>query len=373
MQENPVNKKTTNQPLRVGIIGASLNRGWAKESHVPAIQKLAGIELAAVTARDQKAANAVAKAFGAKRGFGDSAAMILDPEIDLVVIAVRVPSHRELVLQALAAGKHIYCEYPLGRNIIEDEEMREAAHRAGVHVAIGLQARLNPALRRAQKLLAENAIGRVLTAHIHSGTIAFGRKTNEAALYLEDSANGATHMTIHVGHALDAAIALLGGFADVAVLTSIQYAEIEVDNEERKERRTIADYVLTQSNLQKGGAFSAEVAGGKAQGATFRFEVVGESGTLTLDGAAPRGFQSGRLTLLLNGKPQTIDEGELAELPDPAFNVGAVYAALRDDIISGSATVPDFDHAVQVARMIADVSLAAKKGNRMEANRWLIK
>ena len=359
------------KPLRVGIIGASLKRGWAKESHVPAVQKLAGLELAAVTARDGQTAETVAQAFGAKRGFGDVAAMVRDPDIDLITVTVRVPSHRELVLQALAAGKHVYCEYPLGRDVAEAEEMRDAAKAAGVHVAIGLQTRMNPALRRAQKLVADGAIGRVLSSRIYSGTVAFGRSIGTADLYLEDAANGATHLTIHAGHAIDAAVAVLGELADVAAIASIQYPEVEIKDENRRQPRVIPDYTFAQSHLRAGGVVSAEVAGGRPLDTTFRFEIVGDGGLLTLDGAAPRGFQSGRLTVSLDGKPQSVDEGELAQLSDPAFNVGGMYAALRDDITQGQATVPDFDHAVRLARLIADVNRAAASGNRVEADRWL--
>lgn len=103
---------------------------------------------------------------------------------------------------------------------------------------------------------------------------------------------------------------------------------------------------------------------------TFRFEVVGDHGSLTLNGAAPRGFQSGRLTLSLNGNPQPVDEGELAPLPDSAFNVAGVYAALRDDIECGSTTVPDFDHAVRLTRLITEVSRASAAGVRVAADRW---
>ena len=59
---------TINKPLRVGIIGASAGRGWAKDSHVPAVQQLAGVELAAVASSRLEKAEAAAKAFGAKRG-----------------------------------------------------------------------------------------------------------------------------------------------------------------------------------------------------------------------------------------------------------------------------------------------------------------
>ena len=60
------------KPLRVGIIGANAERGWARESHVPAVQKLDGMELAAVANKGQAAAEAAAKAFGAAKAYGDA-------------------------------------------------------------------------------------------------------------------------------------------------------------------------------------------------------------------------------------------------------------------------------------------------------------
>ena len=113
--------------LGVGIIGASAERGWAKLAHVPAIQQLAGLEVAAVASGSQAKADAAAKAFGAKSGYADGKDLIHDPTVDIVTIAVKVPDHRELVLAALGAGKHIYCEWPLGRNLAETEELARAA------------------------------------------------------------------------------------------------------------------------------------------------------------------------------------------------------------------------------------------------------
>ncbi|GJG86757.1 oxidoreductase [Gemmatimonadetes bacterium T265] len=356
--------------LRVGIIGASPRRGWAKISHVPAVQQLPGLELAAVAGRDQATADATARAFGAARGFADAGAMARDPGVDLVTVTVKVPDHRALVLAALAAGKHVYCEWPLGRDVAEAEELRDAAAAAGVHAVIGLQARHNPALRRARALLADGAVGRVLSAHLASGTVAFGPRTDPADFYLEDPANGATHVSIHAGHAVDAAVALLGGLADLATLAAIQYAEVAVEGEDRVHRRTIPDLVLTQSRVAAGGVLSAEVAGGRPMDTTFRFEVVGDRGVLALDGAAPRGFQSGRLTLSLDGTPQPVDEGELAPLPDAACNVGGVYAALRDDVARGTRTVADFGHAVALHRLVADLERAGSTGSRADADGW---
>jgi len=121
--------------IRVGIVGANTKAGWAKVSHVPAINGLPAVKLAAVTTRNEQRAREAAEAFGADRWFSDPFVMIRDERIDLVTIAVKVPAHRELVLAALDAGKAVYCEAPLGRTLAEVEEMASAA--GSLHTAIG--------------------------------------------------------------------------------------------------------------------------------------------------------------------------------------------------------------------------------------------
>ncbi len=360
---------TTTKSLGVGIIGASAERGWARDSHVPAVRQLEGLELTAVASGNQTKADAAARVFGAKVGYGNANDLIQDSRVDIVTVAVKVPDHRKLVLAALAAGKHVYCEWPLGRDLAETQELAAAAHQAGVHVAIGLQARLNPAARRAGELVAAGAIGRVLSARLYAATVAFGPKWGAADAYLDDPANGATLVSIHGGHPLDLASMILGSFADVAALTTTQYPEIEVGDDARRQQRVIPDHLLVQARLAEGGgALSLEVAGGRPPDATFfKLEVTGEGGDLLLEGGAPRGFQSGRLRLRLKGQPQLVDEGELAAMPDAAANVGGVYAALRDDVLGGAFTVPGFDHAMRLARLIDGVCAASEAGTRWPA------
>ncbi len=359
------------KPLGVGIIGASAERGWAKESHVPAVQKVARLKLAAVATGSQPSADAAAKAFGAEAGYGEAEALIQDPNVDIVTVAVKVPDHKTLVLSALAAGKHVYCEWPLGRDLAETEELAAVAHASGVHAAIGLQARSGLVTRRAQELVAAGAIGRVLNARLYSGTVAFSRKIGLADAYLEDDANGATLVTIHGGHALDLACAVLGGFENIAALLTTQYPEIEVGDEGKRQARAIPDHLLTQSRLASGGALSLEVAGGCPVDATpFYLQVTGENGTLSVEGGAPRGFQSGRLRLSLNGERQSIDAGEAASVPDTAANVLEVYVGLRDDILHGTTKVLGFDHAVLLARLVTDVCASEQTGTRNAADKW---
>ena len=362
---------TTTKALGVGIIGASAERGWAKISHVPAVQQLAGLELVAVASGNQAKADAAAKAFGTKVGYADAKDLIHDPAVDVVSVAVKVPDHRELVLAALAAGKHVYCEWPLGRDRAETEELARAAKTAGLHVAIGLQTRMNPAAQRARELLASGAVGRVLSAWIYSSTMAFGPQVEGAMAFAEDATNGVTLVTIQGAHTLDLAIAVLGPFADLTALTTIQYPEVEVGDNARRQRRTTPDHLLVQGRLASGGALSLEVAGGRPPESTpFSLTITGEGGDLVLKGGAMRGFQSGRLHLSLRGEPQSVDEAETGALPDTAANVAGVYAALRDDIRRGTSTAPGFEHAARLARLVDDVLSSAQTGTRKPALDW---
>lgn len=360
------------KPLRVGIIGASAERGWAKISHVPAVQQTAGLELAAVVTQDQPSADKAARAFGAARGYGDAKQLFADPDIDIVTVAVNVPAHRDLVLAALAAGKHLYCEYPLGRDRAEGEMLAEAARKAGVHAAIGLQLRVNPAARRARELIGGGAVGRVLNARILSTTMAFGPDVEGAMAFGEKAENGVTLPTIQGAHTLDLAIAVLGGFADLSALASTQFAEVRVAGKDGTvtQARTTPDHLAVLARLDNGAPILIEVVGGRPADATpFRFEITGETGVLVLEGGAPRGVQSGVLRLLMNGEEQALDAATTPG-PDTAVNVAGIYAALRDDILNGTRTVPDFDHAVRVTRLVDDALAASDNSVRKPASNW---
>jgi predicted dehydrogenase len=248
--------------LGVGIIGASEERGWAKLSHVPAVQQLAGLELVSVASGSQAKADAAARAFGAKAGYADGKDLIQNSNVDIVPIAVKVPDHRELVLAALAAGKHIYCEWPLGRNLAETK-LAKATQSANVHVAIGLQTRVNPALLRARELVSTGAIGRPLSARVLSTTVAFGPQVEAAMAFSEDAENGATLVTIQGGHTLDFAIALLGPWADLTALTTTQYPKVQVGDPPTSKTRSTPDHLLVQARGRGDLAVSVEVAGGR--------------------------------------------------------------------------------------------------------------
>src|SRR5262249_40379488 len=99
--------------LRAGIVGLNPHRGWGSMAHLPALRALPEFEVVAVCTSRQETASEAARHFGIPLAFADPAAMARHPNVDLVVVCVRVPEHDTLVQAALDAGKHVYCEWPL--------------------------------------------------------------------------------------------------------------------------------------------------------------------------------------------------------------------------------------------------------------------
>ncbi len=352
-------------PLRVGVIGANARGGWAADSHVPAVKGLDGLEFAAVATNQQQTADEAAHVFGVSKAYAGGDALIADPAIDIVTVATRVPDHRALVLAAIAAGKHVYSEWPLGRGAAESKEMAQAAQGSGVHHAIGLQLRASPAVHAARERISSGAIGRVLSLSAFSTTAGFGPDVPAQLVYLEDPAAFANLVTIQGAHTLDL-VALLGGApAEFSALASRQFPEISTgENAEIRPRKTF-DHLLVQGTIGGSAPFAVEVAGGRKGETPFWLDIQGEKGRLRLEGGAPRGLQSGRIGLLENGERVSVDEGELRILPDAAVNVGGVYAALRDDVRQGAKRATGFDHAVQLSRWIEAVFLSSEQGRRI--------
>src|SRR5438876_1212965 len=103
--------------IRVGIVGATViqrRSHWGANAHVPALKALPNYELKAVCTSHEDTAKASAAAFGAERAFHRFSDMAAHPEVDLIVVCVRVPGHRDLVMAGLQAGKPVFCEWPLG-------------------------------------------------------------------------------------------------------------------------------------------------------------------------------------------------------------------------------------------------------------------
>ena len=137
-------------PLRLGVIGANPDRGWAATAHLPALAALDDIELVAVATTRRESVDKAAARFGARLAFDDPYALIDSHEVEAVTVSVRVPGHFALVRAALDAGKHVFCEWPLCATTDDAVTLRDLAESRGLRTIVGLQGRRGPAVRRAR-------------------------------------------------------------------------------------------------------------------------------------------------------------------------------------------------------------------------------
>src|ERR1700693_5684291 len=148
--------------IRLGLIGASVKGTWSARSHLPAVQASPDVELTAVCTTKADSAEAARQAYRARLAADDYRKIIASQEIDAVAVVVRVPSHYAPTKGALEAGKHVYCEWPLGRTSAEAEELTALAKARGLVTAVGLQARVNPAVMYMKELVDSGFVGEMM-------------------------------------------------------------------------------------------------------------------------------------------------------------------------------------------------------------------
>src|SRR5882672_12866676 len=112
--------KNGSKRIRVGIIGANPDRGWAAQAHIPALKALAAdFEITALSTSRRESAAAASRRFGVPLAFDNHHDLVNSGAVDVVAVTVKVPYHLELATAALAAGKAVYCEWPLGNGVHE--------------------------------------------------------------------------------------------------------------------------------------------------------------------------------------------------------------------------------------------------------------
>jgi predicted dehydrogenase len=226
----------TGQRFGVGIVGLQPGRSWAARAHIPALRALSeSYEIVGVANTSLASAEKAATATGLPRAFADVAELVAAQEVDVVTVTVKVPHHLEIVKAAIEAGKHVYCEWPLGNGLAEAEELAELARAKGVLGVVGTQARVAPEIEHLRQLIADGFVGEVLSTTLVARGGGWGGSIAEKKIsaYLLDCANGATMLTIPVGHTLAALMDVLGEVAEVsAVLATRRTSALAVDTGE---------------------------------------------------------------------------------------------------------------------------------------------
>jgi predicted dehydrogenase len=368
---------TMPQTMRgVGIVGVSPVRGWAAAAHIPALNALPNYEIRALSAHSPESARAAGEAYGVSAVFSDHEQLLAQPDIDVIAITVKVPHHRELVTAALAGGKAVYCEWPLGRDIDDARAMAAlaAGHRA--RTAVGLQARQAPAIGFVQELLSDGYVGEVLSTTM-VGVSVPGNVVVRPNAYMLDKTNGANVLTIAVGHSLDTLNYVLGEFTDLTAVTDLRRPLITIKETGEQVVKTAADQIAVIGTLTSGATASIHIREAVAGGTGFLWEINGTDGTLriTADAAYPEIYP-----LTVRGAHGRNEPAQLAVPASftqkwpaltslegtPAYNVGRAYAAFAADLDDGTRTVPDFADAVARHELLAAIERSSASGERVK-------
>ncbi len=364
--------------IRVGIAGLSASGGWAARSHLPALRASTGFRLEGVSGSTPDSAHRAAEKYGIPRSFGSIDELAGSDDIDLVVVAVRVPHHLELVNAVIRAGTPVLCEWPLAPTLGEAESMADAARARGIGAWIGLQARSDPSIRYIGELVGRGAIGTVLSTSIVASGMSWGRSTNDRSRYLRDRSNGATMLSIPFAHSIDAVQQCLGDIVSLSALEALREERVDNRDDGSVVIATAPDQLVVQGELDGGAVLSVHYRGGRSAANNFSWQVDGSEGTLLIEG--PTGhLQHGDVTIR-----GAIDGGtELVELPvpggfdlapgfardDPAHAVANAYARLHSDLAAGGDTVPGFGDAVRLHRLLSAIETSAQSGVRVTIGR----
>jgi predicted dehydrogenase len=365
----------SSRKIRVGIIGVNPNRGFASIAHIPTLQALPNFEIRAVCTTRQQSADAAARHYGVPLAFCDAEKLAQHTDVDLVTVSVKVPDHYQPVMAAIEAGKHVYCEWPLGRNTDEAIRMRDAADRKGIRHAVGLQGQVSPAINYTKDLIADGYVGRVLSATMIGGAPNWGPSIDRA--YQADFANGANLLTITGGHTIDTLCYCLGEFRELVASVVSQRDRIPVEETGELIGKTVPDQLVVNGIVGDDTVVSFQIRGGMNRGTAFLLEIHGDQGDLQLTATSRASMQRQELSVR-GGRG---DEKELAELPIPGkyrwvpegvapdsrYNVAQLYARLAESIRDGKPVSPGFDAAVTRHRLIDAIVRASDTGMKQVA------
>jgi predicted dehydrogenase len=190
--------------------------------------------------------------------------------------------------------------------------------------------------------------------------------------YLNDKKNGATMLSIAVGHASDALCYCVGEVGELAATMTTRRKTFTIAGTGESEPMNADDQVAVTGVLENGAAFSIHYRGGVSRGTNLLWEINGTDGDLqlTATGGQPqiwdlelRGGKGEQPALELLSVPEQY-RWSPPELAGPAVNVAEAYARFARDYREGTHLCPTFDDAVTRHRMLDAIETAAGTGRR---------
>jgi predicted dehydrogenase len=363
-----------NRKIRIGIVGLQPGRSWAAVAHIKALQHLSDdFEIVGVANSNLESSRAAAAACGIPMAFDGVSQMAASPHIDLIVVTVKVPGHYAVLKEVLSAGKPVYCEWPLGRNLQEAQTLAELAREKKVLAVIGTQARVSPAVQELTRLVKGGYVGDLRSVSVSGWGRIWGDVIESIATdgYLLKRENGATMLTIPFAHTLAAFQDVHGDIASLSSILETRIPQVFAPETGQYVSMDAADQIIVTGLMKSGAPFSIHFRGGEPRGTEgLVWDIHGSEGDLRVTG---ENGMTQIMPLTLTGARG--EEKKHSPMPVPADstvpaehisgNVARIYKRLAADLRNGTRTAPDFDDAVRLHYLLDTIIRAGKNGQRL--------
>ncbi|MBV8808685.1 MAG: Gfo/Idh/MocA family oxidoreductase [Acidobacteriaceae bacterium] len=278
-------------PFRIGLIGC----GFMGRAHANAYKRVPDFfdlecrpVLQAVCARDGANAELFARQWGFASIETDWRALVARSDIDAIDIASPNDTHAEIAIAAAEAGKTIFCEKPLARNLAEAEQMTAAVDRAGVRNMVWYNYRRVPAVTLAKQLIDEGRLGRIFhyrAKFLQDWTMAPDLPQGGQALWRLDANVAGSGVTGDLlAHCIDTAQWLIGPIDRLCGMIETFIKERLHQQTGKQEPVGIDDASAFLARFENGALATFEATryarGHKAQ---YAFEINGENASLAWD------------------------------------------------------------------------------------------
>ena len=240
------------------------------------------VKIVGVATTRLESAQQAAAELGCEIATTDWRALIAHDDVQVVDICTPHDAHEAQVIAAAQAGKHIYCEKPLARNMDEAKRMAEAISSAGVTCALTFNFRFFPCVQRAKQLLVEGFCGRVFSFHGRYFRASYIDPTRPMSWRLRKTQAGGGVLIDSGAHLLDFAQWLVGDLAEVRAVLDTPHVERPINKGSAERARVDVEDMAFLQVRTAGGALGTLEASRMATGATndVWFEVRGEKGAL---------------------------------------------------------------------------------------------
>jgi myo-inositol 2-dehydrogenase/D-chiro-inositol 1-dehydrogenase len=197
--------------LKFGVLGA----GRIGKIHARNLASgIAGTEVVAVADESAEALSALSATMSTPRSLSDYRRVLEMPEVDAVAICTPTNTHYQMILDAAAAGKHIFCEKPIDLDIEKIRTIAAEVKKAGVRLMVGFNRRFDSNFRKVYDTVQAGKVGTPQILRITSRDPA-----PPPASYVRTSGGIFLDMTIHD---FDMARFLLGDVTEVFAVANVQ-------------------------------------------------------------------------------------------------------------------------------------------------------